>query len=181
VLNGNGRLDDLHDARLGKLVYQLGVHQASKIAMQTLITADKLVQKAKAWKKTAILEPKDGTKARAKKDPLDGGKSDAALCKRCISFVTPLQSPISFSTNARYGLDCVKKVGFYVSVPNEEVNQKAISLAVNAFHRDLKPIKATSLGALNLCQEVLEIIKKKGKKGKQSKTTERMQVKNETG
>ncbi len=60
--------------------------------------------------KPRFFQPEDGTKGTQKEDAFDGGECNHAFGKAGRGGVTPFESPLCFSLDARYGFDCSKEV-----------------------------------------------------------------------
>lgn len=101
LLNGDGISDNLVDNLLAGTVVQVGVEQASKVSVKTLISGDELVGEGQAGHEATLLEPEDGGKGTAEEDTLDGSKGNKSLSEGRVLVLDPSDSPVGLLSDTR--------------------------------------------------------------------------------
>ncbi len=147
--------DNLDNAFGRKLVDELVVEHAGKVAVESLVSADEFVGEGKTGHQTALLEPENGAERSGKEDSLHDAKGDASFGKAGLFGVAPLKSPLGLLLNTWDGVNGVQKTHLFARVLNVGINQQGVSLRVNVFNGNLETVKASGLGGLELRHEIL--------------------------
>jgi hypothetical protein len=71
--------DDVLNDLLAGAVLEVGMEEASKVGVKTLITRDKFVREGQTRHKAALLEPEDRGEGTAEEDTLDSSEGDKTL------------------------------------------------------------------------------------------------------
>ena len=94
--NVHGVPENVLDDRFVDAIGDFAVQQTGKVAVHALVARDEFVCSDETGHQPAsVFQPKDGTKAAAKKDTLDNGKCNESFGKLVVA-ANPLERPVFF-------------------------------------------------------------------------------------
>jgi hypothetical protein len=155
LFNGNSISDDVLDHLLASTSLEVRVKEAGKVSVQTLVTRDKLVGESQARHESTLLEPEDRSEGTTEEDTLNGSEGDETLGKGRVLVLNPSDSPISLLSDAGNGVNGVEEIGALGRLLDVGIDEEGVCFGVDVLHHDLKAVKASSLGDLNLAAESL--------------------------
>mmetsp|Transcript_14920 Transcript_14920/g.37590 ORF Transcript_14920/g.37590 Transcript_14920/m.37590 type:complete len:291 (+) Transcript_14920:634-1506(+) len=123
--------------------------------MESLVSGNQLVTERKTRHESSLLEPENRAERSTEKDSLHDAKGDAAFRETGLGGVAPLQRPLGLLLDARDCVNGVQEAQLFLRVLNVRVNQQTVSFGVDVFDGNLKAIKASGLGRLELRHEIL--------------------------
>lgn len=130
--------------------------QACKIGMHPLVPADKFVGKRETRHKSSLLQPEYRSKAAREEYPFNGCERNQAFGKARLVILDPLQSPLSFPLDTRYGLNSIKEIPPIIRVLDIRVNEQRIGFRMDVFYHYLESVETPCFSCLDFVGEAFD-------------------------
>lgn len=138
---------------LRALVLEMAVQQASKVGMQTFVSADELVRERQATHETTLLEPEDRSKRAREEDALHTGESNQPYPEGHV-VGDVLHRPIGLLLDTRNVFHSLEQKVLLLLVLHIRLDQEAVGLGVNLLNHRLECVKSTRFSNLHFRGEL---------------------------